>query len=224
VTAPAGDAPSDALVLFGATGDLAKKKLFPAIFEMTKAGQDRVPVIGFASSEWDTAQLRQHAREAVEAKGDVDEVAWGDLSDRMTYVKGEYRDPASFEALKHELAARGVEHPLYYLAIPPELFDDVVIGLQAHDLDDGARVVVEKPFGRDRESARKLNEILHRAFPEEDVFRIDHFRGKEAVENLLVFRSRPTPTSRPSWRFGSRSTRGGGPGSRSSSARASTSR
>jgi glucose-6-phosphate 1-dehydrogenase len=180
--------PSDALVLFGATGDLAKKKIFPAVYEMTRLDHDAVPVIGFASSEWDDERLRQHAREAIEAKGDVDEAAWDDLAGRTAYVRGDYRDPESFALLAARLHDLGAERPLFYLAIPPELFDDVIVGLESQKLHGGARVVVEKPFGRDRTSARKLNEILHRAFPESDVFRIDHFLGKESVENLLVFR------------------------------------
>ena len=181
-------APADALVLFGASGDLAKKKIFPAIYEMTKADTAHVPVVGFASSEWDDDGLRQHAREAIEAKGVVDEGVWGDLAKHTSYVRGDYRDPASFAALATKLADLGVKRPLFYLAVPPELFDDVVLGLESHHLDVDARVVVEKPFGRDRASAQELNEILHRAFPETHIFRIDHFLGKESVENLLVFR------------------------------------
>ncbi|MEO6318742.1 MAG: glucose-6-phosphate dehydrogenase [Acidimicrobiales bacterium] len=181
-------APNDALVLFGATGDLAKKKIFPAVYAMTKIDQNHVPVIGFASSEWDDDRLRQHAREAIEAKGAVDEAVWDDVAERTTYVRGDYRDPTSFGALADKLREVGSERPLFYLAIPPELFDDVIIGLESQLLQEGARVVVEKPFGRDLASARHLNEILHRAFPEADVFRIDHFLGKESVENLLVFR------------------------------------
>jgi glucose-6-phosphate 1-dehydrogenase len=182
------DAPSDALVLFGATGDLAKKKIFPAIYNMTKSDHDHVPVIGFASSEWDTDDLRQHAREAIEAKGEVDEAIWDDLAKRITYVRGDYRDPGSFEALAACLREHGAVRPLFYLAVPPELFDDVILGLESQELQDGARVVVEKPFGRDLASALELNDILHRAFPETSVFRIDHFLGKESVESLLVFR------------------------------------
>ena len=182
------DAPSDALVLFGATGDLAKKKILPAVYNMTRSGHDHVPVIGFASSEWDDEGLRQHAREGIEAKGEVDEAAWEDLVKRMCYVRGDYRDEASFAALAKRLRLLGVERPLYYLAVPPELFDDVILGLESQRLHVGARVVVEKPFGRDLASAQELNAILHRAFPETSVFRIDHFLGKESVENLLVFR------------------------------------
>ncbi len=182
------DAPSDALVLFGATGDLAKKKIFPAIYNMTKSDHDHVPVVGFASSEWDDDRLRQHAREAIEAKGEVEDAVWEDVAKRTSYVRGDYRDPESFAALADRLRELGSERPLFYLAIPPELFDDVILGLESQQLQEGARVVVEKPFGRDLTSAIELNEILHRAFPETSVFRIDHFLGKESVENLLVFR------------------------------------
>jgi glucose-6-phosphate 1-dehydrogenase len=179
---------SDALVLFGATGDLAKKKIFPAVAAMAQAGRRPVPIVGFASSDWDDERLRQHAEEAIAAKGGLDEDVWRELAKRISFVRGDYRDPQSFEALAARLRELGVERPLFYLAIPPELFDDVLVGLAAHHLQEGARVVVEKPFGRDRRSARELNEILHRAFDERDVFRIDHFLGKESVENLLVFR------------------------------------
>jgi glucose-6-phosphate 1-dehydrogenase len=181
---------SDALVLFGATGDLAKKKIFPAVAQMARSGRPPVPIIGFASSDWDDDRLRQHAEESIEAAqgGPLDEDQWKELSGRISYVRGDYRDPASFEALARRLRDVGSERPLFYLAIPPELFDDVIVGLAEHHLQKGARVVVEKPFGRDRRSAEDLNHILHRAFPESDVFRIDHFLGKESVENLLVFR------------------------------------
>ncbi len=181
-------APNDALVLFGATGDLAKKKIFPAVYEMALLGEAAMPIVGFASSEWDDDDLRDHARAAIEAAGNVDETAWHELAGRISYVRGDYRDPESFAALADTLRASGVEHPLFYLAIPPELFDDVIVGLSSQRLNEGGRVVVEKPFGRDQQSARALNAILHRAFPEDDVFRIDHFLGKESVESLLVFR------------------------------------
>jgi glucose-6-phosphate 1-dehydrogenase len=179
---------SDALVLFGATGDLAKKKIFPAVYNMAVEGHCEVPVVGFASSEWDDDRLRQHAREAIEARGDVDEDVWDRLAPQITYVQGDYRDPAAFAALRERLAGSGCGSPLFYLAVPPALFDDVVEGLAAEGLNEGARVVVEKPFGRDRASATELNDIVHKAFPEEGIFRIDHFLGKESVESILVFR------------------------------------
>ncbi len=181
-------APSDALVLFGATGDLAKKKIFPAIYQMALAGENHVPIIGFASSEWDDDGLRDHAKASIEASTLLDDDVWSDLAARICFVHGDYRDAASFSALATTLRDLGVERPLFYLAVPPELFDDVIVGLSSQDLNVGGRVVVEKPFGRDLRSARELNAILHKAFPESDVFRIDHFLGKESVENLLVFR------------------------------------
>jgi glucose-6-phosphate 1-dehydrogenase len=178
---------SDALVLFGATGDLARKKIFPAVYEMERAEACGVPVVGVASSEWDDDRLREHAYDAIKAKGEVDEVAWKALAGRMSYVSGDYRDKNTYERLSQQLASVG--RPLFYLAIPPSLFDDVVQGLASVGLNGpGSRVVVEKPFGRDRESARELNEALHRVFPEESIFRIDHFLGKESVQNLMVFR------------------------------------
>ncbi len=183
------DAPvSDALVLFGATGDLARRKLFPALSEMAAAKRPPVPVVGFASSDWDDERLRQHARAGIEDQGPVDEDVWRELAARLTFVRGDYRDPASYENLARHLAELGVHHPLFYLAIPPSRFEDVILGLASQHLQEGARVVLEKPFGRDQASARELNEIVHRAFPERDVFRIDHFLGKESVESLLVFR------------------------------------
>jgi glucose-6-phosphate 1-dehydrogenase len=179
---------SDALVLFGATGDLARKKIFPALYEMTGGKHGGVPVIGFASSDWDDDRLRQHAREALDAKELPADDDWESLAKRISFVKGDYRDPEAYAGLARHLADLGVQHPLFYLAIPPSLFDDVVQGLGSQQLQEGGRVVVEKPFGRDRTSSRELNECLHRVFPEADVFRIDHFLGKESVENLLVFR------------------------------------
>lgn len=182
---------SDALVLFGATGDLAHKKIFPAIYEMEKAGSCGVPIVGVASSEWDDDQLRERAYEAVrERRGDVEDACWRKLTTQMTYVSGDYRDPKTYQDLAERLAGWGqVERPLFYLAIPPALFDDVLEGLAGVKLNgEGSRVVVEKPFGRDLASSRKLNDVLHQVFPEEAIFRIDHFLGKEPVENLLVYR------------------------------------
>jgi glucose-6-phosphate 1-dehydrogenase len=179
---------SDALVLFGATGDLAKKKIFPAVYHMEKQGACGVPVVGVASSEWDDDQLRDAAHEAIKASADeVDEVCWKQLAGRMSYVSGDYREASTFQRLAEAL--KGVERPLFYLAIPPSMFDDVVQGLAGVGLNGpGSRVVVEKPFGRDLASARELNDVLHAVFPEQAIFRIDHYLGKEPVENLLVFR------------------------------------
>jgi glucose-6-phosphate 1-dehydrogenase len=176
----------DAVVLFGATGDLAKKKIFPAIYHLTEAGRFDLPVVGVASREWSDDDLRGYARDAIEAKAKVDEDVLGKVTSRLRYVRGDYRDDATFDTLKSAL--EGCEHPLFYLSIPPALFDDVVDGLARVGLNEGGRVVVEKPFGRDLASARELNECLHRAFPEHSIYRIDHFLGKEPVENLFVFR------------------------------------
>ena len=178
---------SGALVLFGATGDLAKKKIFPALYRLALAGRIAIPVIGVATREWDDEQLRAHAREAVEAKNDtIDEAVWTELAANLSYVSGDYRESGTFAALAAKMTA--CVRPLFYLSIPPALFDDVIEGLAGVGLNQDARVVVEKPFGRDLESAIELNQVVHKAFPEENVFRIDHFLGKEAVENLLIFR------------------------------------
>jgi glucose-6-phosphate 1-dehydrogenase len=182
-----GNGPTDAIVLFGATGDLAHKKIYPSIYRLARRGKLDMPVIGVASSSWTADDLRQHVRTSIEKKfSDIDEKVWENLSGRLAYVSGDYREPGTYADLAKQL--EGCEHPLFYLAIPPSLFDDVVQGLQERGLTDGAKVVVEKPFGRDRCSARELNEVIHRAFPEERVFRIDHFLGKDGIENLLVFR------------------------------------
>jgi len=179
---------SDALVLFGATGDLAAKKIFPAVYQMALAGTlpPEAPVVGVASRDWSTEQLREYAHESIAARTEVDEDVWNELAARIEYVSGDYRQPSTFERLSELIADCG--HPLYYLAIPPVLFDDVIHGLMAVDRVEGARVVVEKPFGRDRPSAEELNRVLHQCFDEQDIFRIDHYLGKESVESLLVFR------------------------------------
>jgi len=185
-----GNGRSDAIVLFGITGDLARKKLFPALYQMAKNGTlGDAPITGVATSDLSQDDLHTRARDAVTTalKGDQpDPKALDELCSRLSYVSGDYRDAATFDALAGELDGR--EHPLFYLAIPPALFDDVIEGIAGLSLNKGARVVVEKPFGRDRDSARELNDVLHKAFPEESIFRIDHFLGKEPVENLLVFR------------------------------------
>jgi glucose-6-phosphate 1-dehydrogenase len=183
---------SDAVVLFGATGDLAKKKLYPALYQMIVDGSlgDDVPVIGVSSSDWSDDDLRDRIAESVEVRvADVDAAVLTSLQQRASYVSGDYQERSTFEELKEVMAgACELASPLFYLAIPPALFDDVVEGLAGVGLHEKARVVVEKPFGRDRASARALDETLHSAFPEDRVFRIDHFLGKEAIENLLVFR------------------------------------
>jgi glucose-6-phosphate 1-dehydrogenase len=179
---------SDALVMFGATGDLARKKLFPAVYNLERRGRlDDVPVLGVASSPWDDDRLRQHARGALEDKDmDIDEAAWSRLAARIAYVQGDYRRPEMYERLARRLGGRSCA--LVYLAVPPELFDDVIEGLAGQALNERARLVVEKPFGRDLASSNELAVTLARNFPEERVYRIDHFLGKESVENLMVFR------------------------------------
>jgi glucose-6-phosphate 1-dehydrogenase len=176
-------------VLFGATGDLARKKLFPSLYHLTQRGVlGGLPIVGVASSAWDDEMVRQRARESVAGAGldRVDEAVVDRLTHNLGYVSGNYQDPKTFERLAERL--KGAEHPMFYLAIPPSLFDDVASGLAGAGLVDHARVVVEKPFGRDLPSAVALNGVLHQYFPENEIFRIDHYLGKEAVENLLVFR------------------------------------
>ena len=178
---------SDALVLFGATGDLARKKVFPAVYEMELDNNCGVPVIGVASSEWSDDDLRQRAKESIDAVCTVEDTVWKGLAGQLSYVSGDYREASTFATLAERLGR--AERPLYYLAIPPAMFDDVIQGLHEAGLTGPwSRVVVEKPFGRDLASAAELNEVLHKVFPEEAIFRIDHFLGKESVEDLLVFR------------------------------------
>ena len=180
---------ADALVLFGATGDLAHKKLFPSLYHLAaRRVLGSLPIVGVASSALSDDEIRQRARDSVAAAGldTIDEKALDALTAHLGYVSGNYQDPKTFERLAERL--KGAEHPMFYLAIPPSLFDDVASGLAKAGLADGARVVIEKPFGRDLPSARELNGVLHRYFPEQEIFRIDHYLGKEAVENLLVFR------------------------------------
>jgi glucose-6-phosphate 1-dehydrogenase len=180
---------ADALVLFGATGDLARKQLFPALYRLAARGQLDCPVVGVAATAWSHDELRDHARGAVErAVPDTDEAALAAFLAGLAMVSGDYRDPETFQTLATRLAEAGAEHPVHYLAIPPGLFETVVDGLAGVGLHRGARVVVEKPFGRDLASARELNAVIRRAFPEDAIFRIDHFLGKEPVQNLAYFR------------------------------------
>jgi glucose-6-phosphate 1-dehydrogenase len=176
---------SDALVFFGATGDLAHKKVFPALQAMVKRGHLNVPVIGVAKAGWNLDQLRARVRDSLEAHG-IDAAAFDKLSSLLRYVDGDYHDQATFELLQREL--RSAERPLHYLAIPSSLFSTVVEQLARSGCVRGGRVIAEKPLGRDLASARALNEVLLAAFPEPAIFRIDHFLGKEPVQNLLYFR------------------------------------
>jgi len=177
---------SDALAFFGATGDLAYKKIFPALQSMARRGRLDFPVIGVAKSGWNTDQLIERARKSVTEYGGLDEAAFKTLTQRLRYVDGDYADPGTFAKLKAELGE--AQRPIHYLAIPPSLFPEVVKNLASSGCATNARVVVEKPFGRDLASARELNRVLHDVFPESSVYRIDHYLGKEAVQNILYFR------------------------------------
>ena len=177
---------SDALVFFGATGDLACKKIFPSLLSMVKRGHLDVPVIGVAKAGWDLDQLKARAKDSIEKHGSFDAAAFTRLSALLRYVDGDYGDDATFQALRKQLGA--ARRPAHYLAIPPSLFGAVVEQLAKSGCTDGARVVVEKPFGRDLASARKLNQILLRSFDEDHIFRIDHYLGKRPVHNLVFFR------------------------------------
>ncbi len=185
-TKPPGAIASDALVFFGATGDLAHKQIFPSLQQMIRRGNLNVPVIGVAKAGWTLEQLRARARESLTQHGGVDEAAFAKLLQLLNYIDGDYSDPGTFKQLFQMLG--NAQHPIHYLAIPPSMFATVVEGLNMSGCAKQARVILEKPFGRDLASAQKLDEILHTVFPESAIFRIDHYLGKEAVENLLVFR------------------------------------
>ena len=177
---------SDAFVFFGATGDLAYEQIFPALQAMIQRGHFDMPIIGVARSAKDLDGLRSRARESIEKHGSLDSRAFAALSAKLQYVNGDYASPETFRQLRKALGA--ASHPLYYLAIPPDLFATVAEGLAHAECDKGARLVVEKPFGRDLSSAQALNRTLHKSFPESAIFRIDHYLGKEPVQNLLYFR------------------------------------
>jgi glucose-6-phosphate 1-dehydrogenase len=177
---------SDALVFFGATGDLAYQQIFPALQALTRRGHLEMPVIGVAKPDWTVDELRARARDSVTEHGGLDANAFPRLAARLSYVAGDYEAPATFDALHRALGAS--THPLFYLAIPPSLFGTVAAGLARSECATNARLIVEKPFGRDFASARELNRTLHESFEESALFRIDHFLGKEPVQNLLYFR------------------------------------
>lgn len=178
---------SDALVVFGVTGDLVHKMIFPALYEMVRKGVLNVPVIGVASSRWTMAQLRKQAADSIGQTGKIeDQESLNRLLSLLHYVGGDYNNPETFQSLKKTLGK--ARHPAFYLAIPPALFATVIKGLGDAGLAAQARVIVEKPFGRDLSSARELNAIAHSVFPEESIFRIDHYLGKEAIMNILYFR------------------------------------
>jgi glucose-6-phosphate 1-dehydrogenase len=182
VTAPE----SDAFVFFGATGDLAFRQIFPALQALIRRGHFDMPIIGVAKSAMTLDGLRARAHESLEQHGGVDPRAFATLAAYLQYVNGDYHDPETFRRLR--IALGTACRPLYYFAIPPELFATVAEGLAGSDSHHGARVVVEKPFGRDLASAQALNRTLHQSFPESAIFRIDHYLGKEPVQNLVYFR------------------------------------
>ncbi len=178
---------SDALVLFGATGDLCYRKIFPSLYNLVRRGVLQVPVIGVARAGWNLEQLADRVRESIKAfVPSPDQDVLARLIALLRYYDGDYRDRETFAALRQALG--NSQRPLYYLAIPPSVFPVVIDHLGATGAAQGGRVVVEKPFGRDLASARALNQVLHKQFPESNIFRIDHYLGKEAVQNLLYFR------------------------------------
>jgi glucose-6-phosphate 1-dehydrogenase len=178
---------SDALVVFGVTGDLAHKMIFPALYAMVKRGTLDVPVIGVAFSKWSLERLHKRATDSVKRSGGIDNRrAFQKFLSLLKYVSGDYTDPNTFLAIKKALGK--ARRPAFYLAIPPPLFGTVIKGLGAANLAQNARVIVEKPFGRDLASARELNQVAGSVFPQDSIFRIDHFLGKEAIMNILYFR------------------------------------
>jgi glucose-6-phosphate 1-dehydrogenase len=177
---------SDAFVFFGATGDLAYKKIFPALYAMVRRGGFHIPIIGMARAGWDLQKLQDRARDSVQHAGDFDEASFAKLAALLRYVDGDYTAPETFAALRKALGS--AKNPIHYLAIPPSMFSVVVQGLKQSGCADNARVIVEKPFGRDLATAQALDKTLHSVFPESSIFRIDHYLGKEAVQNILYFR------------------------------------
>jgi glucose-6-phosphate 1-dehydrogenase len=177
---------SDAFVFFGATGDLAHKKIFPALYAMARRDGLDIPIIGMARAGWSLDKLKQRARDSIEQGGDFDSACFEKLAAQLRYVGGDYTDPATYAKLKQALG--NSTRPIHYLAIPPSKFATVVQGLAKSGCAADARVIVEKPFGRDLATAQALDRTLHEVFPESAIFRIDHYLGKEAVQNLLYFR------------------------------------
>ncbi len=178
---------SDALVLFGVTGDLAHKMIFPALYALAKRDALKVPVIGVAFPKWSLERLHKRVTDSIKRSGGIDDKhALHQLLSKLSYVSGDYKDAATFAEIKKALG--GARRPAHYLAIPPSLFETVIRGLGAAKLSDHARVIVEKPFGRDLATAIELNRVARSVFPEDSIFRIDHFLGKEAIMNILYFR------------------------------------
>lgn len=177
---------SDALVFFGATGDLAYKQIFPSLQRLAKSGKLAGPVIGVAKAGWNLDQFKARAKDSLETHGGLDPVGYPALLAKLRYVDGDYMDGATFANVRKELG--DAKHPIHYLAIPPVLFGQVLKELKSSGCSQGARVVIEKPFGHDAASAMALNQIVHEVFDEEDVFRIDHYLGKNTVQNVIYFR------------------------------------
>ena len=177
---------SDALVLFGASGDLAHKKIFPALYALFRRGRLNVPIVGVARSRWSIDDFKAHVLDAIGASDGLNRQDAKRFTDLLNYIEGDYNDIGTFKTMRTVLGSS--KRPLFYLAIPPSMFPAVVESLSGLECSANARVVVEKPFGRDLASARQLNQVLHKVFPEDSIFRIDHFLGKEPVQNLLYFR------------------------------------
>ncbi|MGH9590345.1 MAG: glucose-6-phosphate dehydrogenase, partial [Terracidiphilus sp.] len=190
---------SDALVFFGATGDLAYKQIFPALQGLIRDEAFDLPIIGVAKAGWTLDQLKDRAKESLEKHGGLDADAFQKLLALLRYVDGDYQDPETFTQLRRELGE--AQRPLHYLAIPPSLFATVAENLAKSGCATNARIVVEKPFGRDLESAKQLSRTLHQYFPEESIFRIDHYLGKEPVQNILYTRF-ANPVFEPIWNRG----------------------
>ena len=190
------NAESDALVFFGATGDLAYKQIFPALQGMIRDEGFNLPIIGVAKAGWTLDHLKERAKDSLEHHGGVDQAAFEKLLGLLRYVDGDYSDPNTFSELRQQLGQ--AQRPLHYLAIPPSLFATVAENLAKSGCAANSRVVVEKPFGRDLESAQQLSRTLHQYFAEEDIFRIDHFLGKEPVQNILYTRF-ANPVFEPLW-------------------------
>ena len=179
---------ADAFLLFGATGDLARKKIFPALYKLFQTERMRCPIIGISRTDWTDEQLRERARQSIREQSDspADESGLNDFCSQLRYVAGDYTTRQTFTRLAKIVG--DARMPLSFLAIPPDMFDDVVEGMASAGLTQRGRFVVEKPFGRDFESAQTLNSVLHRHLDESQIFRIDHFLGKDSVQNLMVFR------------------------------------
>ncbi len=180
-------APSDVLVFFGSTGDLAFKQIFPALQALVRHGRLDMPIVAVGRKDLPIEELRTRAKESISKNGGLDAAAFAKLSSQLRYVKVDYNDAATFARIREAIGP--AKHPLHYVALPPELFETVATSLAKAGLNEGARLSLEKPFGSSQASALALSKTLHRYFPEESIFRIDHFLGKESVENLIYFRA-----------------------------------